>query len=347
MGVYHLMGLGLSPGAVTSPISYLAELYKDENWETEGKDFFAHSGEEEHREENNQLGVIKKVGGIQLLILFTTKEVINGEVDCEEYIKNPYGKIGGNYEKRTDAMKKVLEPLLIQEWSKIKAPQIGNTGIIYWCEVELRDIKTTYERIAKVIASLAKGNGQQGKEIWINLTGGNNVINSALQIAASLSREVARLYYVQAANNKAEKCVYFTSKNREEYWVELPVMPLVISDLSNAVLDILRLNSEISSKDLHGRLTNHKHYSILMVGIDFETFRDTTLRSMKKQRLITVTRGYEVGNGICTLGLQWKVILEYGGVMDEALKKADEERLTIESLEQQETWISRQEIKLN
>lgn len=37
MGVYHLMGLGLSPGVVTGPISYLAKLYN--NWEVEGKEF--------------------------------------------------------------------------------------------------------------------------------------------------------------------------------------------------------------------------------------------------------------------------------------------------------------------
>ncbi|MFM7371395.1 MAG: hypothetical protein ACKO2Z_27110, partial [Sphaerospermopsis kisseleviana] len=102
---------------------------------------------------------------------------------CEAFRKNPHGKIGGNPEKKNGKMIKVLEPLLIEEWSKIKGQ--GNTGIIYWCEVELRNIKITYERIAKVVASLAKGSGQQGKEIWMNLTGGNNVINSALQMTAS------------------------------------------------------------------------------------------------------------------------------------------------------------------
>ncbi|QLE58527.1 hypothetical protein [Nostoc sp. TCL26-01] len=336
MGVYHLMGLGLSPGAVTGPISYLAEIYN--NWEAEGKEFFASSGEEEQREKG------ASVGGIQLLILFTTKEVINGEVDCEEYINNPCGQRVGKHETQAN-MKKILEPLLMQEWSKIKAPQIGNNGIVYWCEVELRNIKTTYERIAKVLASLAKGSGSQGKEIWVNLTGGNNVINLALQMAASLSGEVTRVYYVQAANNIAEKCVRFT--NKESYWVELPVMPLVMSDLSNAVLDVLSLNQPMTSKELHNKLVHHQTYWSLMQGIDYEPFKDNHLRSMKKLGLITVTRGYEVGNGISTLGPQWELILEYEKIMDEALKKAAEEGLTIENLERIETWISRQQIQLN
>jgi len=338
MGVYHLMGLGLSPGAVTGPISYLAELYN--NWEAEGKAFFASSGEEQQREKGDP------VGGIQLLILFTTKEVIDGEVDCEKYIKNPYGKIGGNLEKRTDTMKKVLEPLVIEEWSKIKPPQIENTGIIYWCEVELRDIKTTYERIAKVVASLAKGSGQQGKEIWMNLTGGNNVINSALQLAASLSGEVARIYYVQAANDTAKRCVHFTDIHN--YWVELPVIPLAISDLNYEILNIVDKKQEIKSSEILSNLQGHDKYWSIFQNLELEDFINKHLRPLKKQGLIDVhKRELSDKDGICTLGSQWYLIREYEKIMTEALKKADQEGLTIENLEQHETWISRQEIQLN
>lgn len=336
MGVYHLMGLGLSPGVVTGPISYLAELYN--NWEAQGKEFFASSGEEEQRKKGN------KVGGIQLLVLFTTKEVINGDVDCESYRKNPYGKIGGNLEKKPNDMKKILEHLLIEEWSKIKGQ--GNTGIIYWCEVELRDIKITYERIAKVVASLAKGSGQQGKEIWMNLTGGNNVINSALQMTASLSGEVARIYYVQAANDQAEKCVHFTDKNN--YWVELPVIPLAVSDLNNEILKIIEQEQEIQSSVILSNLQGHDQYWRTFQSVELENFINKYLRPLKKQRLINVRKdNLSDKDGICTIGSQWELILGYGNIMKEALQKADKEVLTIKKLEQQETWISYQEIKLN
>ncbi|MCB1158749.1 MAG: hypothetical protein KDK45_14710 [Leptospiraceae bacterium] len=43
LGVYHFMGLGRAPGAVTGPISYIAHRYK--RWNEEDKLFFSDSGE--------------------------------------------------------------------------------------------------------------------------------------------------------------------------------------------------------------------------------------------------------------------------------------------------------------
>ena len=71
MGVYHLMGLGLSPGVVIGPITYLSHRYQ--RWGIDDRKFFAHSGEVRQREKG------EKVGDIQALVLFTTKEVLNGE----------------------------------------------------------------------------------------------------------------------------------------------------------------------------------------------------------------------------------------------------------------------------
>jgi len=41
---------------------------------------------------------------------------------------------------------------------------------------------------------VAKLLGKVGKEVWINLTGGTNVVNMALQLAAALPGTPARLY---------------------------------------------------------------------------------------------------------------------------------------------------------
>jgi len=54
------------------------------------------------------------------------------------------------------------------------------------------------------------------------------VINFALELAATLSGDVPRMYYVQAENPKAEKCVRYTAE--DGYWVELAVMPLALAD---------------------------------------------------------------------------------------------------------------------
>jgi hypothetical protein len=109
MGVYHLMGLGLSPGAVTGLISYLTDKYN--NWEEEGKDFFSRSGEEEHRTEGYP------VGDVQAIILFATKEIIEGknkDFYAEKYIKNRPDHIDSKTEKR-EPMKKLLETLIKDE----------------------------------------------------------------------------------------------------------------------------------------------------------------------------------------------------------------------------------------
>jgi hypothetical protein len=87
MGVYHLMGLGRSPGAVTGAISYLAHRY--ERWDNSDRDFFGRSGEVEQREKGG------KVGDIQALVLFTSAEIIDGRLLSYPYSKNKIGqKVG-------------------------------------------------------------------------------------------------------------------------------------------------------------------------------------------------------------------------------------------------------------
>jgi|JI8StandDraft_1071087.scaffolds.fasta_scaffold45450_3 CRISPR-associated protein NE0113 (Cas_NE0113) len=337
MGVYHLMGLGLSPGAVTGPISYLAEIYN--NWEDEGQYFFSRSGEEEQRKKGD------KVGDIQAIILFATREVIDGRdrnFYAEKYVKNRLGQIDTKLEK-PEPMKKLLESLLKEEWSKISGRK---TGCIFWCEVERRGSKEilkeqTFKRVAQVVASLAKGTGAQGKEIWMNLTGGNNVINFALQLAASLSGgEVGRLYYVQAANEMAEKCVCYT--NKETYWVELPVMPLVMSDLNHEILNFLAGEEAIKDEELYNRLKN-QHWHLVQYFQSPQEFKEKCLRSMKKIGFISV----EKDTGTCRVGSQWELIQQYEKIMQDALDKAKREGLNIEKLEEKEDWLTMQEIKLN
>jgi len=339
MGAYHLMGLGLSPGAVTGPISYLTELYN--NWEDEGQYFFSRSGEEEQRKDD------KKVGDIQAIVLFATKEIIEGDKSdfyAEKYLKNDPGRENTTKKEKHEPMKKVLESLLKEEWQKISGGR--KTGCIFWCEVKRRGSEETlkeqtFKRVAQVVACLAKGSGAQGKEIWMNLTGGNNVINFALQLAASLSGgAVGRLYYVQAANENAEKCVRYT--NKESYWVELPVMPLVMSDLNHAILDFLDEGKAMRDQDLYSRLKN-QHSHLCQSFSSPQDFKEKCLRSMKKIGFISV----EKDTGICTVGSRWKLIQEYETIMQEAIDKAERERLTIEKLKSQNDWLTMQEIQLN
>jgi len=198
--------------------------------------------------------------------------------------------------------------------------------------VDRRDIRTTYERIIRVVAALA-GVGGQGKEIWVNLTGGNNVINFALELAGALSGEVARLYYVQAESQDAEKCVRFTAENG--YWVELPVMPLALSPLSRIVIDVLTERGVLTLENLYSILWNEYWY--LSQGLTSkDVLREEYMEPMWKQGLIKEEpNGYVVGS-------QWELIRPY----HEKLLRAREESLTIEQLARKEPWIEMETLSL-
>ncbi|SNB73770.1 hypothetical protein [Thermoflexus hugenholtzii] len=320
MGVYHLMGLGLSPGTVIGPLTYLAHRYQ--RWNHEDQAFFAGSGEAAPRQAD------QKVGDIQALVLFTTREILQGDRPSLEYIENPPGRVAQEPLQEGGPMKEVLRTHLRREWPAIAG---GRTeGTVFWCEVDRRDIRTTYERVARVVAALA-GVGGQGKEMWINLTGGNNVMNFALELAAILSGDVARLYYVQAADERAEKCLRFTAE--DGYWVDLPILPLGLGRLRRAILEVLTAHGPLPLEDLYARLRNE--YWDLSRGLDApETLRREHLTPLWKGRFIQETaQGYAIGP-------QWELIQPYLQTLEEARA----EGRTIEQLCEKEPWIEQEVI---
>jgi len=327
MGVYHLMGLGRSPGVVTGPLSYLAHRYQ--RWNAEDQRFFGRSGERAQRTKGD------KVGDVQACVLFTTPEVLTGKDQSRpfasyDYVENPPGQITQGPRQQGAPMKEVLARLLRREWLGISGGRIS--GDLFWCQVNRRDIRSTYERVVQVISALA-GVGGQGHEMWINLTGGNNVINFALELAATLSGAVARCYYVQAENQIAESCVRFTAENG--YWVDLPVMPLALGRLSHIILELLG-REQMNTPRLYSTLRSQ--YWDLSRGVDSEeTLQEEHLRPLWKQDLIV-----EAPGGY-TIGPQWELIRPY----EELLQQARQSNLTIEQLSQQKDWIERETISFD
>jgi len=324
MGVYHLMGLGRSPGTVIGPLTYLAHRYQ--RWNVDDQRFFARSGEASQR----QAG--QKVGDVQALVLFTTPEILNGQVKAFDYVDNPPGRITTAPQQSGESMKKVLSKLLSREWPAISGGR--KEGTIFWCKVDRRNIRTTYERVVRVVAALSSVGGQ-GKEMWANLTGGNNVINLALELAATLSGNVSRLYYVQAENEAAEKCVRYTAE--EDYWVDLPVMPLALGRLRQTIIQVLNDNGPISLEDLYSYLQN-KYWDLSRGLTSKETLRNEYLAPLWKQGLIAEAEGGYV------VGPQWELIRPY----QELLQKARDVTLTIEKLaEENKDWLEKEEVSWN
>jgi hypothetical protein len=322
MGVYHLMGLGRSPGTVTGPLTYLAHRYQ--RWNADDQRFFARSGEVRQRAAG------EKVGDVQAIVLFTTREVLNGDVSALDYVDNPPSRITEGPVQGREPMKEVLRRLLHREWPAISGGR--REGTIFWCEVDRRDIRTTYERVIRVVAALA-GVGGQGKEMWANLTGGNNVINAALELAAMLSGDVARLYYVQAENQAAEKCVRYTAENG--YWVDLPVMPLALGRLSRAIIGLLEQQGPLPLEEIYSILQSE--YWDLSRGLTSkDVLKDEYLAPLWKQGLIAEA------DGGYTVGPQWELVHPYQKV----LERARQTRLSIEALARQELWLEEEKLLL-
>lgn len=331
MGVYHLMGLGLSPGAVTGSISYLAHRYQRGN--PEDLEFFSRSGEAEQNPDEK--------GDIQGIVIFTTKEVLEGSDTQDElyYVDNRIGTLAKRPHTPLNLpMQPQLKELLKKDWSNIRGKQHKREkGDIFWCEVDLRNTELTYDRIIKVVAALDNP-GKRGKEVWSNLTGGNNVINFALQLAATLSSAIGRLYYVQAINEDAEKCVRFTTE--DNYWVDLPVIPLVLSPLIEAVIKIVD-NQELHYTDIYSRLRDSgSQWELLGQVPDAEEFNQRYLLPMWKPGIIQTVK-----KNVYTVGSQWKLIQEYKEKFEEAKKTG----LNIDDLAKnaKEKWINKEDINLS
>jgi hypothetical protein len=212
------MGLGRSVGAVTGPLSYLA--FRFGRWNEADREFFRASGEVEQRQRG------EKVGDVQALVLMTTPEMISGALPCYDFIDNPEGTCPTNRSATgAESLPRALKRWLRKVWPPIAH---GRKSVkLYWAEVDRTDLLGTFQRGAQII-SAAKSSGGLGKELWINLTGGNNVINLALQFAAALTGSPARFYYVQAENQAAEKCIRYTRE--DSYWVDLPLLPVRVDE---------------------------------------------------------------------------------------------------------------------
>ena len=323
MGVYHLMGLGLSPGAVTGPLSYLACRHR--RWSEADRAFFGGSGERAHRDEG------RRVGDAQALVLFTTREVIAGEARGR-YVDNPFGSSQGA--EGEGPLPEVLRRVLPEVWPVAEGRAEGR---VYWCEVDRGDFAGTFGRMVRLIAAL-RGAGKQGKEMWAHLTGGGNVVNAALLTAGAVSGDVARTGYVQAPP-KAETCLRCPCE--KGYWVEVPVVPLAVAPLAEPVLDLLSAAGPLSAAEIHGRLAGL--YAGLLGGLDAAEFARAHLTPLWKAELLAYVSPRPVPDAekMYAVGARWEVVLPYVWTMREA-REAEQ---TLDDLAA-EGWLREERLRL-
>ncbi len=288
MGVYHFAGLGKSIGAITSPLSYLGAIRQQGGDKAEA--LFGLSDERDR--------VDKARGMVQALVLFTTEEIAreHRSVFCEPYQDNRAGSDrDGRRKGENQTVKNALYTILRKELKAWGLMMPDKTTLdIYWCEHERQRPLETFERVYTVLQA-AKAMGEVGKECWINLTGGSNVINGALQLATSFLGTAARQYYVLSKN---PICIRHTvpisqlDSEQDDFWVDLPIVYTDFSGLHRIVLEELASwpddTEHITHQRLHGQLCQYVEFSNL-VGLKKEgddILRRTILQPLRSQRLI-------------------------------------------------------------
>ena len=188
MGIYHIAGLGKSPGAVTVPLScafYL--LYAVRNGDKRAQEFFMWSGEKENINENK--------GMIEGVILFTSQEIIekplselrksrksSTSITCTWFQKNFSGKTGGE----------IIRDYLF-ELEKYFFGDNSNVSVKYLYLVAIGKIDD-YEDTLKIVAPTLKA--LMNKELWINQIAGTNAVNAALLISSLILGASTTHYYV-------------------------------------------------------------------------------------------------------------------------------------------------------
>lgn len=304
MGVYHFMGLGRSVGVVSSAVSYIAARYQRNN--ASDQEFFALSGE---------VNQTAQRGDVQALVLFTTPEVREGRAEglCLDYEANTIGqKQGTPVVKDTAPMTQALKNLMTDELRMLAG---GRREIdVYWCDFNRNDATETFERVARVIAA-AKPRGKLGKEVWINLTGGTNVLNLSLQLAAALSGASARLYYLLADNIRLARPSLPVGKigsDEDRFWVELPLVYLAFDAAHRAALEELELvGAPIREADLLSRL---KGRSQEFHNLDAQSFQRLFLVPLYAQQLVLWD------SGELRTGARWQTFKRYYDVMNRILE---------------------------
>ncbi|MCX8191727.1 MAG: hypothetical protein N3F06_02835, partial [Nitrososphaerales archaeon] len=182
MGITHFAGLGKAPGAVTAALSYL----------------------------KNEVGDDPEYGKIvENVVIFTSPEIANGSERAIESYDNAYmerGKCKGWTRGLINSFE-IVKRFIFNEFEDVG---------LYLCEVNVNDFSNCFEAIAKALLKFHPPS-RVGKHVWVNITGGTNILNAALMQVAHLSGLIPIIYYTFVANRDDNKYLKPFSKNENEF----------------------------------------------------------------------------------------------------------------------------------
>ncbi len=248
MGVYHVSGLGLSPGALTVPLTvvYLLQIAQLEGDEI-AIQFFSSSGEVKPRS-----GSREELPGIpEYLLILTSKDVIEGRKSLRyrsswfgipRTVKNePIGSVLKMYFEN-------LGRYFEREFGGDVASKVLKLKGIYLLEVLHDDFEDCFFKAGVTLKALGSITLQGTiHEIWANMVAGTNQINSAILMAGAYTAAVSRYYYLfQSFENSDLLEPEWVDKPRRKIPVELLLqrwneLPLFNIDIGPILLKIAEI----------------------------------------------------------------------------------------------------------
>lgn len=256
MGVIHLAAVGRKPGAVTSALSYL-----------------------KHNQEKFT-GFKGRI--IESIILFTSSQIRDGIPRVKECVNNEYGNFKGpGAPWQNMPVLEVVKNFIEKELADIM-PKKGSLSV---CVVDHNDYSDCFEKIAKTVLKLSP-NPKTGKNIWVNLTGGTNILNAALLEAALLSGKISRLYYTFLSDvNRYGDFLKPPSKEKMIFdWREVPIFKMNFDNNHYEVLQILAEKGDWCDEiECLNKLKNKKIKNF--TDMDIKSFRRAYLNHMDEQEI--------------------------------------------------------------
>lgn len=229
MGVWHISGLGISPGALTVPTTSVYLLLKAaKEGETTASKFFETSGERNQKE-----GTIR--GFPEGFVIFTSKEVIEKKFSRRSEIKDRWFRNTGKEISIPRVSYKYICDLHRYLFEEYDIPNI------YYLSVDYQDFKKALPVIYNTVNALGtKG----GKELWANMVGGTNQINASILTAGTLSGAISRYYYffeqdIDLLHPDFDKPAGKLSKGYVDQilskWFQLPIFDFGWGEVSNTI----------------------------------------------------------------------------------------------------------------
>ena len=245
MGIIHFAGLGKSPGAVTSGLSYLKK--------------------NEDRFRGEFKGEI-----VESVVIFTSPEIAEGKERAYETVNNRYmeRRASRTWSSGEESPLKIVKKFLQEEFEGRKH---------FYVKVDVNDFSECFKVIAKALLKFHPP-GTVGKHIWGNITGGTNVLNLALTQVAYLSGFIPVLYYTFIANLQRDGKYLrpFSQKEDEFDFRKIWVPKTRFDERTLYVYEELKNSGRIEDSDLLGRLKKYNEFK----EIDLSTFRRDFLNVM-------------------------------------------------------------------